>query len=212
MTATCILNSRNVSTCPVTSMSGLTWSLVTSREAKRLWMPSMSSTTALMKVRPKWILFLNSDGPDLLMLWFFCLLLIMSHISLQFFTHKQCFSVFLHETHSCFLFGSSAGAVDLDAIANETERKALEGIISNFGQTPCQLLKVQLLGWFIAAFKALIINQMLFCLSRSYLQPGTSSSSYVGWERSKAAGPHGHYAPEYLWASPKTPAICGGGL
>ena len=34
------------------------------------------------------------------------------------------------------------GAVDLDAIANETERKALEGIISNFGQTPCQLLKV----------------------------------------------------------------------
>uniref|UniRef100_A0A3B3CRJ3 Neurobeachin-like protein 2 n=1 Tax=Oryzias melastigma TaxID=30732 RepID=A0A3B3CRJ3_ORYME len=32
-------------------------------------------------------------------------------------------------------------AVDLDAIANETERKALEGIISNFGQTPCQLLK-----------------------------------------------------------------------
>lgn len=35
-----------------------------------------------------------------------------------------------------------SGAVDLDAIANETERKALEGIISNFGQTPCQLLKV----------------------------------------------------------------------
>lgn len=41
---------------------------------------------------------------------------------------------------SCY----STGAVDLDAIANETERKALEGIISNFGQTPCQLLKVQL--------------------------------------------------------------------
>lgn len=52
--------------------------------------------------------------------------------------------MFFHETHACFLFGSSAGAVDLDAIANETERKALEGIISNFGQTPCQLLKVQL--------------------------------------------------------------------
>ncbi|MGH0138239.1 UNVERIFIED_CONTAM: hypothetical protein FKN15_069576, partial [Acipenser sinensis] len=33
------------------------------------------------------------------------------------------------------------GAVDLDAIADETERKALEGIISNFGQTPCQLLR-----------------------------------------------------------------------
>jgi len=49
----------------------------------------------------------------------------------------------LHEAHSVFLFGLLAGAVDLDAIANETERKALEGIISNFGQTPCQLLKVQ---------------------------------------------------------------------
>lgn len=36
----------------------------------------------------------------------------------------------------------SPGAVDLDAIADETQRKALEGIISNFGQTPCQLLKV----------------------------------------------------------------------
>ena len=37
-----------------------------------------------------------------------------------------------------------AGAVDLDAITDEKERKALECMISNFGQTPCQLLKVQL--------------------------------------------------------------------
>lgn len=37
----------------------------------------------------------------------------------------------------------AAGAVDLDAITDEKERKALEGMISNFGQTPCQLLKVQ---------------------------------------------------------------------
>lgn len=44
----------------------------------------------------------------------------------------------------CFLFAAPVGAVDLDAIADETERKALEGIISNFGQTPCQLLKVHL--------------------------------------------------------------------
>lgn len=44
--------------------------------------------------------------------------------------------------HFCCLTGGFLGAVDLDAIANETERKALEGIISNFGQTPCQLLKV----------------------------------------------------------------------
>ncbi|XP_016095948.1 neurobeachin-like protein 1 [Sinocyclocheilus grahami] len=33
------------------------------------------------------------------------------------------------------------GAVDLDAITDEKERKAVEGMISNFGQTPCQLLK-----------------------------------------------------------------------
>lgn len=44
-------------------------------------------------------------------------------------------------THSIPL-SRSPGAVDLDAIADETQRKALEGIISNFGQTPCQLLKV----------------------------------------------------------------------
>lgn len=35
-----------------------------------------------------------------------------------------------------------AGAVDLDALTDEKERKALEGMINNFGQTPCQLLKV----------------------------------------------------------------------
>ena len=34
------------------------------------------------------------------------------------------------------------GAVDLDAIKDIRERKALEGMINNFGQTPCQLLKV----------------------------------------------------------------------
>lgn len=34
--------------------------------------------------------------------------------------------------------------MDLDAITDEKERKALECMISNFGQTPCQLLKVQL--------------------------------------------------------------------
>lgn len=38
---------------------------------------------------------------------------------------------------------SCPGAVDLDRVADERERKALEGIISNFGQTPCQLLKVR---------------------------------------------------------------------
>ncbi len=33
------------------------------------------------------------------------------------------------------------GAVDLDAIKNPIDRQAVEGMINNFGQTPCQLLK-----------------------------------------------------------------------
>ncbi|XP_007499793.2 neurobeachin-like protein 2 isoform X6 [Monodelphis domestica] len=45
------------------------------------------------------------------------------------------------EALNVFYYCTYEGAVDLDAVADETERKALEGIISNFGQTPCQLLK-----------------------------------------------------------------------
>ncbi|NXT30836.1 NBEL2 protein, partial [Pelecanoides urinatrix] len=45
------------------------------------------------------------------------------------------------EALNVFYYCTYEGAVDLDAIADETQRKALEGIISNFGQTPCQLLK-----------------------------------------------------------------------
>ncbi|XP_078072025.1 neurobeachin-like protein 2 isoform X4 [Mustelus asterias] len=45
------------------------------------------------------------------------------------------------EALNVFYYCTYEGAVDLDAIADETERKAIEGIISNFGQTPCQLLK-----------------------------------------------------------------------
>ena len=33
------------------------------------------------------------------------------------------------------------GAVDLDAIKDDIQRQAVEGMINNFGQTPCQLLK-----------------------------------------------------------------------
>lgn len=50
----------------------------------------------------------------------------------------------------CFFFSTlhlsscDPGAVDLDALTDEKERKALEGMINNFGQTPCQLLKVML--------------------------------------------------------------------
>lgn len=48
------------------------------------------------------------------------------------------FSIF-STLHCC-----DPGAVDLDALTDEKERKALEGMINNFGQTPCQLLKVML--------------------------------------------------------------------
>ncbi|ESO94157.1 hypothetical protein LOTGIDRAFT_232423 [Lottia gigantea] len=40
-----------------------------------------------------------------------------------------------------FYFCTYEGAVDLDAVKNPQERKALEGMINNFGQTPTQLLK-----------------------------------------------------------------------
>lgn len=49
------------------------------------------------------------------------------------------------------------GAVDLDHVADERERKALEGIISNFGQTPCQLLKVR------PAWKVVVRMPMPWC-------------------------------------------------
>jgi hypothetical protein len=41
-----------------------------------------------------------------------------------------------------FMYCSYEGAIDLDAITNPVERRATEGMISNFGQTPSQLLKV----------------------------------------------------------------------
>lgn len=39
-------------------------------------------------------------------------------------------------------FFSPLGAVNLDTIADPVARAAMEGMINNFGQTPCQLLKV----------------------------------------------------------------------
>ncbi|XP_076158955.1 neurobeachin-like protein 1 [Alosa pseudoharengus] len=45
------------------------------------------------------------------------------------------------EALNVFYYCTYEGAVDLDAITDEKERKALEGMISNFGQTPCQLIK-----------------------------------------------------------------------
>lgn len=41
-----------------------------------------------------------------------------------------------------FMYYSYEGALDLDAITDPVARRATEGMISNFGQTPTQLLKV----------------------------------------------------------------------
>ena len=40
-----------------------------------------------------------------------------------------------------FMYCSYEGAIDLDAITDPIARRATEGMISNFGQTPTQLLK-----------------------------------------------------------------------
>ena len=45
------------------------------------------------------------------------------------------------EALNVFYYCTYEGAVNLDAIKNSEEREALEGMINNFGQTPCQLLK-----------------------------------------------------------------------
>jgi len=41
-----------------------------------------------------------------------------------------------------FMWFCAVGAVDLDTVTDPARRKAYEGMINNFGQTPCQLLKV----------------------------------------------------------------------
>ncbi|XP_061165431.1 neurobeachin-like protein 1 isoform X2 [Saccostrea echinata] len=45
------------------------------------------------------------------------------------------------EALNVFYYCTYEGAVDLDAVKDDKERKAIEGMINNFGQTPCQLLK-----------------------------------------------------------------------
>ncbi|XP_071791552.1 neurobeachin-like protein 1 [Asterias amurensis] len=45
------------------------------------------------------------------------------------------------EALNVFYYCTYEGAVDLDAIKDSLEREAVEGMINNFGQTPCQLLK-----------------------------------------------------------------------
>ena len=45
------------------------------------------------------------------------------------------------EAYNVFYYCTYEGAVNLDAIDDVEEREAVEGMINNFGQTPCQLLK-----------------------------------------------------------------------
>jgi hypothetical protein len=50
--------------------------------------------------------------------------------------------IFTFVFSSCSFYPISyEGAVDLDAIPDQAERAAIEGMINNFGQTPCQLTK-----------------------------------------------------------------------
>ncbi|THD28344.1 Neurobeachin protein 2 [Fasciola hepatica] len=46
------------------------------------------------------------------------------------------------EALNVFFYASYEGAVDLDKIPDPLERAAMESMINNFGQTPCQLLKI----------------------------------------------------------------------
>ncbi len=57
-----------------------------------------------------------------------------------------------------YMYCSYEGAIDLDAITDPVARHATEGMISNFGQTPMQLLKV-----------FLTCKRTLFCGSNFYI-------------------------------------------
>ena len=56
------------------------------------------------------------------------------------FGHKQKGKA-AEEALNVFYYCCYEGAVNLDAISDPAEREALEGMIQNFGQVPCQLLK-----------------------------------------------------------------------
>lgn len=77
------------------------------------------------------------------------------------------------------------GAVDLDHVADERERKALEGIISNFGQTPCQLLKVRP-AW------GTVVRDVLAVVLTGHLPTGATPGSALSGGSSPAPGAPGH--------------------
>lgn len=80
---------------------------------------------------------------------------------------------------------SCPGAVDLDRVADERERKALEGIISNFGQTPCQLLKVRP-AW------RMVVQGVRAVVLTSPLPAGATPSSALSRGSSPAPCTSGH--------------------
>ena len=47
------------------------------------------------------------------------------------------------DAHNVFHYLSYEGSVDIDKITDDLERKAIEGHIQNFGQTPSQLITKQ---------------------------------------------------------------------
>nr|AAI66673.1 Neurobeachin-like 1 [synthetic construct] len=86
------------------------------------------------------------------------------------------------EALNVFYYCSYEGAVDLDALTDEKERKALEGMINNFGQTPCQLLKITISmnyvigthGWL--PYDRNISNYFTFIKDQTVTNPKTQRS------------------------------------
>ncbi|KAJ6665248.1 hypothetical protein lerEdw1_004297 [Lerista edwardsae] len=88
------------------------------------------------------------------------------------------------EALNVFYYCTYEGAVDLDALTDEKERKALEGMINNFGQTPCQLLKGISDG--IPIVKAVVPRNQ----SRSFMSQG-SPEFLVTVSLNSITGTHG---------------------
>jgi hypothetical protein len=74
-----------------------------------------------------------------------------------------------------FMYCSYEGAIDLDAITDPMERHATEGMISNFGQTPTQLLKVRIL--FVAVISILLNKLSIIINVILRVNKGTTSKT-----------------------------------
>lgn len=71
------------------------------------------------------------------------------------FGYKQ-WGLVVEEVFNVFYYCIYEGVVDLDYVIDEWEWKVLEGIISNFGQIFCQLLKELYLIW-------LLVEEVVYC-------------------------------------------------